>query len=163
MPGECPGPLILVVEGLTSTVPHPPFGVGVVGESVWGCSRKCGNTSPAMCGVRSVGTLLGPEGTTSPCRCGALGIVVVRGSCSLGGGLVAVGWLAGVGGGVRVVVENCTVDASIFVLCCILLNSSYDMPYASCRRCAVWFLVMLAGVLVKLSRAHGGCLGIRSR
>ena len=26
------------------------------------------------------------------------------------------------GGGVRVVVENCTVDASIFVLCCVLSN-----------------------------------------
>jgi hypothetical protein len=47
---------------------------------------------------------------------------------------------------VRVVVENCTVDASIFCFCSVLL----------CRD-------FLMCVLVKLSRAHGGCLGIRSR
>ena len=46
---------------------------------------------------------------------------------------------------VRVVVENCTVDASIFCFCAHL-----------CRD-------FLMCVLVKLLRAHGGCLGIRSR
>jgi hypothetical protein len=82
-------------------------------------------------------TLLGPERTTRPLLwgscCVSLGAIVHL--LSLGGGVVAV----------RVVVENCTVDASIFCFCAHL-----------CRD-------FLMCVLVKLLRAHGGCLGIRSR
>ena len=68
------------------------------------------------------------------------------GSCCVSRGAI-VGLLPCVGGvvAVRVVVENCTVDASIFCFCAHL-----------CRD-------FLMCVLVKLLRAHGGCLGIRSR
>ena len=126
------------VEGPASTwcrsCRHLPFRgwVGVwpvVWEGVWGCSRKCGNTT---------------VGLSAHCW-------VLRGRPEVSGGvfwavcsrLPAGRWWSG---RVRVVVENCTVDASIFCFC--------DFAF---------FLVMLAGVLVKLSRAHGGCLGIRSR
>jgi hypothetical protein len=106
-------------------------------------------------GVRvvGVGTLLGPEGTgcvlirfvTGLC----LVVVVSSSFCCVGGGGVVAGWgldrsgcylhrtaslfrRAAVGSGDgRPYLENCTVDASIFV--------------------------------VKLIRAHGGCLGTRSR
>src|SRR3954454_3447148 len=55
------------------------------------------------------------------------------------------------GGGGWLLVENCTVDASIF---------SDPLPFG----CRVGFCrVFDFCVLVKLLRAHGGCLGIRSR
>jgi hypothetical protein len=84
---------------------------------------------------------LGPERTTagSRFRGGPVVVVLVRSFDLLVG--VSAGGLV-----VRVVVENCTVDASIFCFCSVLL----------CRD-------FLMCVLVKLSRAHGGCLGIRSR
>jgi hypothetical protein len=100
--------------------------------------------------LTAVGTLLGPEGTTVPALVSVplVGVVVVSvrpgmawscipcwesrfcpwwvGLCSwvAGVGLWVVGWL---------LVENCTVDASILFS------------------------------VVKLSRANGGCLGTRSR
>jgi hypothetical protein len=91
--------------------------------------------------LRLGSTLLGPERTTGPTRssgvwggCWPLGAIVHL--------LVPVGMSVVA---VRVVVENCTVDASIFCFCAHL-----------CRD-------FLMCVLVKLLRAHGGCLGIRSR
>ena len=78
---------------------------------------------------------MGPERTTGLVRW----VVVFSGTVGAG---FACGWGAA---SVRVVVENCTVDASIFCFCAHL-----------CRD-------FLMCVLVKLSRAHGGCLGIRSR
>ena len=92
--------------------------------------EKSGNTGHglvARVAGRWVGTLLGPEGMTSLDGRGRLRLCG-RGAAS-----------------VRVVVENCTVDASIFCFCAHL-----------CRD-------FLMCVLVKLLRAHGGCLGIRSR
>jgi hypothetical protein len=76
----------------------------------------------------SPGTLLGPEGTgvcpasLRAAPCGGTVLVLVRGGRPPGGGAVSRPWL-----------ENCTVDASIFIF------------------------------VVKLVRAHGGCLGTRSR
>ena len=68
-------------------------------------------------------------------RCRVVGVVVGTGLLRTGSGgfLRGVGWVSGGGGGrlSRPFLENCTVDASIFV--------------------------------VKLVRAHGGCLGTRSR
>ena len=84
-----------------------------------------------------VGTLLGPE-ATSPAPFGvgvwcfglaALAGIPVHRFGGLSSGVVGAG--AGVGCGVGLLFENCTVDASIFV--------------------------------AKFLRAHGGCLGIRSR
>jgi hypothetical protein len=58
------------------------------------------------------------------------------------------------------VVVKCRVDASIFFL-------DLFIGRACPLVCAVFGLlddcVAGVGVLVKLSRAHGGCLGIRSR
>ena len=88
-------------------------------------------------GWRAVGTLLGPE-RTGRFRRGMrvlrvlLGVVV---GCLCGADLVLYGRLVLVRGtcrvGLRLLFENCTVDASIFV--------------------------------AKFLRAHGGCLGTRSR
>jgi hypothetical protein len=121
-----------VVEG-PSTSPGLCFGG-------WeGVAREMWNhQTPDSCGLGS--TLLGPERTTGPALFGVWGLLLVsrgdRSPASLCGGLSVA---------VRVVVENCTVDASIFCFCAHL-----------CRD-------FLMCVLVKLLRAHGGCLGIRSR
>jgi len=88
-----------------------------------------------------IGALLGSEGTHVGVCCLGGGVVwFIRPArvqcCSLvgvGGGGVG-GWLVVGVGGCRVLFENCTVDASI-----------------------------LFCVVVKLLRAHGGCLGTRSR
>ena len=94
----------------------------------------------------TVGTLLGPEGAgdllslaqdhpwsqTSRHRSG-------HGGAWWGGGCL--------------LVENCTVDASIFC-----------RPHRSFGEGVGWFLSSVCFcVLVKLLRAYGGCLGIRSR
>lgn len=116
----------LVVRGLVLLCPYLRVG--------WGVER-----SGWVAGVR--GTLLGPEGVRLSRLVGSCAVVlvgiVVGGSAGGtdrswwrtafplgGGGFRRVGWG-------RPYVENCTVDASIFV--------------------------------AKLLRAHGGCLGTRSR
>ena len=80
-------------------------------------------------GGHGLDTLLGPERTTVVVFSvpGAIVLLIPAGSCGswcLVGGVAVVGWL---------LVENCTVDASILFF------------------------------VVKLSRANGGCLGTRSR
>jgi len=83
--------------------------VGVGG----GCSRKSGNTEQSWPrapdgGVGSGGTLLGPEGMTC--------VVVVW------DGQWPASRVFGVRALVRVVVENCTVDASIFCFCSVFVS-----------------------------------------
>jgi hypothetical protein len=95
--------------------------------------RPFGEFVERGCGVvvgLSLGTLLGPEGTPAP-RCGDGVVSVVPGSSWMYTAGVESGWVLRVGRIGGWLFENCTVDASIFV--------------------------------VKLLRAHGGCLGIRSR
>ena len=100
-----------------------------------------GELERAAGGQGAVGTLLGPERTGEgvsldiPERVSFLGLhlfpyhsFLVGSVCS---GLAGVGFWRGVGWGFRLLFENCTVDASIFV--------------------------------AKFLRAHGGCLGTRSR
>jgi hypothetical protein len=107
-----------------------------------GCSRnvESPNSRPPLLWGWSGSTLLGPERTTGPALLGGVWVVLC---VSRGDRLPALSWEGVVA--VRVVVENCTVDASIFCFCAHL-----------CRD-------FLMCVLVKLLRAHGGCLGIRSR
>jgi len=86
-----------------------------------------------------IGALLGSEGTHVGVCCLGGGVVwFIRPArvqcCSLVGVWGVVVWLVVGVGGCRVLFENCTVDASI-----------------------------LFCVVVKLLRAHGGCLGTRSR
>jgi hypothetical protein len=69
------------------------------------------------------------------------------GACCLGLGLRPVlpcGWMLAGRGWFRLLLENCIVDASIFC------NLRFNLRL-SCLRS------------VKFLRAHGGCLGIRSR
>lgn len=111
---------------------------GTLTSSAAGCGRLLVRPAPEGVGgergrgwVGVVGTLLGPEGA-DPVDRGARGCVrVVGGGCCLGSGpsgfsyhsflvlpvAVAGGWgSAGVvSGGGRLFVENCTVDASIFL------------------------------------------------
>ena len=120
-------------------------------------------------GVVGVGTLLGPEGADPPpvdgrivhrrggrlSRVGAVRVLVPPAVCGAhqraGGGGV---WRGGCPGGGRLVVENCTVDASIFFDC------------RPAQRCFVRGVVVggvCCSCVAKLLRAHGGCLGTRSR
>jgi hypothetical protein len=81
-----------------------------------------------------LGTLLGPEGTSTPLLGDPLGkdcgwaAITLNGFSRVVGSGCGTRWLWWL---IRPYFENCTVDASIFV--------------------------------AKLLRAHGGCLGIRSR
>jgi hypothetical protein len=124
----------------------------------------------------AVGTLLGPEGADPaesgarpPCGGGAPG----AGGCvsrvravpvsyrPFAGGVSRLagpsgGWgLAGWWGGGWWVVENCTVDASIF----------FTLRGPDPLGLGLWSVCSWVGLLVvvKLLRAHGGCLGTRSR
>jgi hypothetical protein len=109
------------------------------------------STARAGPGQRSVGALLGPERTTC---CGLHSLAVVAGA---GGSLVS-------GGGLRVWLSSAEWTRASFFLTCI--NRARWLPCGGLV-CAVFGLlddcVAGVGVLVKLSRAHGGCLGIRSR
>ena len=124
---------------------------GGVSTAWWCCGAGGWESVAGVWLVMVVGTLLGPEGTTG--GSGPLGgLVPGRGGCSAGvvvsvpgmawsayrSGALPCWWCGpglGVGGGVVgwLLVENCTVDASILFS------------------------------VVKLSRADGGCLGTRSR
>ena len=127
------------------------------GPGEYGSSFVGGGESWSVRGVCGADTLLGPEGSGPTCvlractggrwcrafwSAGALGAVRTRvvqlllgGVC---GGSVCLGlaWSC---------VENCTVDASIFV---------YQRFYES---------LVSAYFVVKFLRAQGGCLGTRSR
>ena len=111
----------------------------------WACPSRAVPVSTAPVGVGKAGgwwggtsfdTLLGPEGMNAS-------VVGWPSGCEVGAGCrrierpglrVSVVWVrGGFGGIVRPYFENCTVDASIFIF------------------------------VAKLVRAHGGCLGIRSR
>src|SRR4051812_28998713 len=102
-------------------------------------------------GATVVGTLLGPEGADAFSGSRPLLVAHRRFPCG-GSGLVRPVW-----GGGWLLVENCTVDASIF-LDVNVESESVARPCAP-SGCVGGFCV----VLVKLLRAHGGCLGIRSR
>jgi hypothetical protein len=149
---------LVVVEGPESFAPRvlglvPGRGgrrVGVARENVETPNIPASGPVPVGAGWGG-GALLGPERTTrppAPLSCCLLWWVGGRGFGCVSRVRSFDLSAAGVVGGlvVRVVVENCTVDASIFCFCSVLL----------CRD-------FLMCVLVKLSRAHGGCLGIRSR
>ena len=143
--GVCPVRWLMVVEGPESLASRcPALVVGCGGGRRVGVARENVETPNVSASLRGVeNALLGPERTTTGSSLSGVGPVVVFLVVRSFGLLVSVG----VGGlVVRVVVENCTVDASIFCFCSVLL----------CRD-------FLMCVLVKLSRAHGGCLGIRSR
>ena len=109
------------------------------------------------CGESVVGTLLGPEGADLPGEPG--GLLRVR-ALLFSYRLVPCGdagvW-RGCVGGVWSYVENCTVDASIFRLCStgVLVGTRSSMSF---RACGGWVFCV-----AKLLRAHGGCLGTRSR
>src|ERR1700712_1466383 len=99
-------------------------------------------------GQRGVGALLGPEGTT-----------VLRDGVFSGQSSLFLPGSGGCGGGLRVWLSSAEWTRASFFLTCI----GRACPLV----CAVFGLlddcVAGVGVLVKLSRAHGGCLGIRSR
>jgi hypothetical protein len=73
-----------------------------------GNTRRFGSSCRVMRGGGVDGTLLGPEGTT-------------RVGCRLGRSMSCISWW-GVWVLVRVVVENCTVDASIFCFCSVFVS-----------------------------------------
>jgi hypothetical protein len=102
---------------------------------------------PFSGGVGGVGALLGPERTTA----------LMGGGFSLGSHCrapVSVWWWWSAG-----VVVKCRVDASIFFLDLLwAVHAPWCVRPGLLDDC-----VAGVGVLVKLSRAHGGCLGIRSR
>ncbi len=104
-----------------------------------------------------VGALLGPEGTGRP-RGWGVGRGLGQGLPYLVPSGVCRGW-RGVSVGVWLLVENCTVDASILVPA--LLCGVGSCRYVAAHR----FLpgVVRGFCVVKLLRAHGGCLGTRSR
>ena len=114
-------------------------------EKMWK-HRHRGVGHAARVVVSRVGTLLGPEGTTVP---------RVAGSGRRGGG-------GGVSSGRSVARRARWVRAGGGSVWSLRIAQWTRASFVSVGDFA-FFLVMLAGVLVKLSRAHGGCLGIRSR
>ena len=103
------------------------------------------------------GTLLGPEATGPGGAGTAVVVLVVSWVC-----LFLVSWLhrscmfvcVGCVCGLGLLFENCIVDASIL-----------NFVYARNRLAwpALWGWLCWLCVIVKFLRAHGGCLGIRSR
>ncbi len=110
-----------------------------------------------------VGTLLGPEGTGSASAGGSRwgwGLLSPPGlpgsqTATRMCGLVGSWW-----GSAGLVVENCTVDASIFdSLYCRSVHAFGCAAGSSDARVRVFVGLCVA----KMLRAHGGCLGTRSR
>ena len=66
------------------------------------------------------------------------------------------GGVCGVG---VVLCENCIVDASIFIFCCVAFCNA-ERANVMPLWCGVGVLVV---VVVLFFKAHGGCLGISSR
>jgi hypothetical protein len=151
------------------------FGRRCAAGSQYGPLLSGGGCGPEPGEAGGVGTLLGPEGA-DPVRAGARGggrclVSGLSGSSYHSSAAVRVcaggGWgLAGAGPeGGRLVVENCTVDASIFD--CV---GAPRRTVAGATRARVRARVaggggcgVCCGCVAKLLRAHGGCLGTRSR
>ena len=93
-----------------------------------------------------VGTLLGPEGTTC--------LVVFLWAVTVTPGM----WFWVCGGGLRVWLSSAEWTRASF-----FLTFDRTCPLVCVVFCLLDDCVTGVGVLVKLSRAHGGCLGIRSR
>ncbi len=107
-----------------------------------------------------VGALLGPEGTGRS-RWGWVVVLGGAGWVSYRPGCVPGGW-RGRWAGVWLLVENCTVDASIFY--CSVSSLSSRGWFVGQWTVAGSFRGAGGGFrVVKLLRAHGGCLGTRSR
>lgn len=133
-----------LVVGVGGAVP-----VRVLWCWVFSTLPACGGLERVWCrgGAGSVDTLLGPEATGLSCTvvCGGCCFV-----CSLP--LEGLHGLCGLDGGVGLLFENCIVDASIY------RQASYRDLFGGCGAG-----VCLGFCVAKFLRAHGECLGIRSR